>query len=145
MHESSVWAPSAQRVAVKIGDAEYPMAGPSERGWWSVSVENAGTGTDYGFVLGDDPKPYPDPRSQWQPDGVHGASRVYDQSAFSWSDRGWQPPALSRGVIYELHVGTFTSAGTFDAMIERLDYLVELGGTHVGLMSGAGSPGGMRW
>jgi maltooligosyltrehalose trehalohydrolase len=145
MHEFRVWAPNARKVAVKIGDATYPMRGPDERGWWSITVEQAGPGTDYGFVLDDDTQAWPDPRSQWQPYGVHGPSRVYDQSAFAWSDSGWQAPPLERGVIYELHVGTFTSQGTFDSAIERLDYLVELGITHVELMPVAAFPGGQGW
>jgi maltooligosyltrehalose trehalohydrolase len=145
MHEFTVWAPRAWKVAVKIGDATYPMQGPSERGWWAVSVENAGPGTDYGFVLNDDERAYPDPRSQWQPHGVHGLSRVYDQAAFSWSDRDWQPPRFGRAVIYELHVGTFTQAGTFDSAIERLEYLVQLGITYVELMPVAAFPGGQGW
>jgi maltooligosyltrehalose trehalohydrolase len=145
MHEFTVWAPNAERVAVAIGDARYPMSGPDEKGHWSVSVEGAGPGTDYGFVLDDDPKPYPDPRSQWQPNGVHGASRVYDQSAFRWSDSEWNAQPLDRAVIYELHVGTFTAEGTFDAAIERLDYLFELGVTHLELMPVAAFPGSYGW
>jgi maltooligosyltrehalose trehalohydrolase len=145
MHEFTVWAPKARKVAVKIGEAAYPMLGPSERGWWKVAVEGAGPGTDYGFLLDDDRTAWPDPRSQWQPNGVHGPSRVYDQSAFRWSDAGWQAPLLSHAVIYELHVGTFTPGGTFDSAIERLDYLVELGITHVELMPVAAFPGGQGW
>jgi maltooligosyltrehalose trehalohydrolase len=76
---------------------------------------------------------------------VHGPSRIYDQSAFAWSDGGWQAPPLERAVIYELHVGTFTPQGTFDSAIERLDYLVELGITHVELMPVAAFPGGHGW
>jgi len=145
MHEFTVWAPRAEKVAVKIGETTYPMRGPNERGWWSVAVEDAEPGTDYGFVLDDDPQAWPDPRSQWQPHGVHGRSRVYDQTAFGWSDGGWQAPPLSSGVIYELHVGTFTPKGTFDSAIERLDYLVELGITHVELMPVAAFPGERGW
>jgi len=145
MHEFRVWAPTARKVAVKIGEATYPMLGPDARGWWSVTVESAAPGTDYGFALDDDPKAWPDPRSQWQPYGVHGPSQVYDQSAFAWSDRGWQAPPLERAVIYELHIGTFTPQGTFDSAIERLDYLVELGITHVELMPVAAFPGGQGW
>jgi maltooligosyltrehalose trehalohydrolase len=145
MHEFTVWAPNAERVAVAIGDERYPMSGPDEKGHWNVSVEAAGPGTDYGFVLDDDPKSYPDPRSQWQPHGVHGASRVYDQSAFRWSDREWNAQPLDRAVIYELHVGTFTVGGTFDAAIERLDYLFELGVTHLELMPVAAFPGSYGW
>ncbi len=145
MHEFTVWAPHALKVAVKIGEATYPMRGPSDRGWWSAAVEEAGAGTDYGFVLDEDAIAWPDPRSQWQPNGVHGASRVYDQSAFAWSDGGWQAPPLARAVIYELHVGTFTPRGTFDSAIERLDYLAELGITHVELMPVAAFPGAHGW
>jgi maltooligosyltrehalose trehalohydrolase len=113
MHEFTVWAPKAQRVAVQIGEAMFPMRGPDECGWWSVAVEKAGPGTDYKFAVNDDERAWPDPRSEWQPHGVHRASRVYDQGAFVWSDGGWQAPPISRGVIYELHVGTFTPEGTF--------------------------------
>jgi len=145
MHEFTVWAPNARKVAVKIGDAAYPMHGPSERGWWNVTVEQAGPTTDYGFVLNDDPKAWPDPRSQWQPNGVHGASRVYDQSAFAWSDGGWRGLPLERAVVYELHIGTFTPKGAFDSAIERLDYLAGLGITHVELMPVAAFPGRHGW
>ncbi|WP_433973665.1 malto-oligosyltrehalose trehalohydrolase [Tunturiibacter lichenicola] len=145
MHEFEVWAPKAQRVAVKIGESTYPMSHEGDRGCWRVSVQEAEPGTDYGFVLDDDPKAWPDPRSLRQPHGVHGASRVYDQSAFVWTDRGWDALPLSSAVIYELHVGTFTPHGTFDSMIERLQYLVELGVTHVELMPVAAFPGGQGW
>jgi maltooligosyltrehalose trehalohydrolase len=145
MHEFRVWAPNARSVAVKIGDATYPMGEPSERGWWRVAVEEAGPGTDYGFVVDDDAQAWPDPRSAWQPNGVHGLSRVYDQASFSWSDEGWEPPPLERAVVYELHVGTFTPKGTFDSAIERLDYLVELGITHVELMPVGAFPGERGW
>jgi maltooligosyltrehalose trehalohydrolase len=145
MHEFMVWAPNARKVAVKIGEAAYSMHGPSERGWWSVSVEQAGPGTDYEFLLDEDAQAWPDPRSQWQPHGVHGASRIYDQTAFAWSDAGWQAPSLARAVIYELHIGTFTPGGTFDSAMERLAYLVELGVTHVELMPVAAFPGGQGW
>jgi maltooligosyltrehalose trehalohydrolase len=121
------------------------MLGPDERGWWSASAKQADAGSDYGFAVDDDATIYPDPRSQWQPNGVHGMSRIYDQSAFAWSDDGWEATPLERGVIYELHVGTFTPRGTFDAAIERLDYLVELGITHVELMPVAAFPGRHGW
>jgi maltooligosyltrehalose trehalohydrolase len=145
MHEFKAWAPNARRVAVKIGDESYPMSGPSDKGSWTVSVDKVGRGTDYAFLLDDDPKPYPDPRSLWQPHGVHGASRIYDQESFAWSDGQWNAPPLERAVIYELHVGTFTSNGTFDAAAERLGYLVELGITHVELMPVAAFPGSQGW
>ena len=145
MHEFTVWAPNARKVGVKIGETVDPMVGPDERGWWSAAVAKAKPGTDYGFLLDEDRTAWPDPRSSWQPHGVHGASRVYDQDSFAWSDGAWKGIPLSRGVIYELHVGTFTPAGTFESTIERLAYLVELGITHVELMPVAAFPGGQGW
>src|SRR5450432_2333890 len=129
MHEFSVWAPRAERVAVKVGDAVHEVGGPDERGWWKASIEDAGPGADYGFLLDDDATVYPDPRSLRQPYGVHGMSRVYDHRAFQWHDGRWQAPPLASGIVYELHVGTFTQAGTLDSAIARLDDLVELGVT----------------
>jgi maltooligosyltrehalose trehalohydrolase len=110
------------------------MQGPDDCGWWRTQVEVAGPGTDYGFQLDDDPKPYPDPRSEWQPNGVHGLSRIYDQTAFEWADARFQAPPLASAVIYELHIGTFTPEGTFDSAAGKLPYLAELGVTHVELM-----------
>ena len=105
---------------------------PEENGWWAARVEDAGPGTDYLFSV-DGAEPVPDPRSEWQPFGVHGPSRVMDHS-FDWSDRDWQAPPLESGLIYELHIGTFTVEGTFDSAIGRLLYLKELGVTHVEIM-----------
>ena len=116
-----------------------------ERGWWHAEVESARHGSSYAFVLDDDPHPYPDPRSPWQPDGVHGFSRVLDHSLFPWSDEHWQPPPLADAVIYELHIGTFTPEGTFDAAASRIDYLRELGITHVELMPVATFAGRWGW
>jgi len=145
MHEFQVWAPKAQKVSVKVADAVYSMSGPDARGYWSTSVEGADYGADYGFLLDDDGMPYPDPRSPWQPHGVNGASRLYNQSAFAWHDARWQGPPLTGAVIYEMHIGTFTVEGTFDSTIERLDYLVELGITHVEIMPIAAFPGDHGW
>lgn len=145
MHEFTIWSPNAGKVAIKIGGESHPMSGPDDKGTWTASIAKAGQGTDYAFLLDDDPKPYPDPRSLWQPQGVHGASRVYDQSAFVWSDSQWNASPLEHAVIYELHIGTFTPEGTFDAAIERLAYLFELGVTHVELMPVAAFPGNQGW
>jgi maltooligosyltrehalose trehalohydrolase len=145
MHEFTLWAPYANKLAVKVGDAVYPMSGPNEKGWWNASVETAEYGADYAFLLDDDPTPYPDPRSAWQPNGLHAPSRLYDQKAFTWSDSRWQGPPLAGAVIYEIHVGTFTAEGTFDAAIDRLDYLSELGVTHLELMPVAEFPGRYGW
>jgi maltooligosyltrehalose trehalohydrolase len=118
---------------------------PGAHGWWSVAVASAGHGSDYAFLLDDDPHPYPDPRSLWQPLGVHAPSRVLDHARFQWSDRQWLPVPLSHAVIYELHIGTFTPQGTFAAAIEKLAYLRELGITHVELMPVNAFPGRWGW
>ena len=145
MHRFTVWAPNAKKMGVKIGDTLYPMNGPDEAGWWNASVDAAGNGTDYGFVLDDDATPYPDPRGLSQPHGVHGPSRVYDHDAFVWNDNRWQGAPLSGAILYEMHIGTFTAAGTFDAAIERLNYLFELGITHIELMPVVAFPGKFGW
>lgn len=145
MHTFEVWAPLAPRLALRIGDSLLPMQGPDEQGWWCLQVANAGPGTDYGFQFSDGNAIVPDPRSLWQPRGVHGLSRVYDQNAFSWSDTGFQPPPLASAIIYELHVGTFTPQGTLDAAIAKLGQLVGLGITHVELMPVAAFDGVHGW
>ena len=145
MHTFTVWAPQPGSVSVKIEDKSYPMKGPSDRGYWTATVNDAGPGTDYGFLLDDDDFVYPDPRSTWQPHGVHGRSRVYDQHEFHWDDAMWQGPPLTGAVIYELHIGTFTPEGNFDAAIEKLDYLYKLGITHVEVMPVAEAAGDRGW
>ncbi|MBB5826197.1 malto-oligosyltrehalose trehalohydrolase [Micromonospora carbonacea] len=127
MTEFTVWAPEAARVRLRLaGDADHEMR-PEPGGWWRVEVPGAGPGTDYAFVLGDDDRALPDPRSPWQPAGVHGPSRRYDHAAHRWGDAGWTGRQLPGSILYELHIGTFTPEGTFDAAIERLDHLVDLG------------------
>lgn len=122
----TVWAPGQDRVRVRVDGADHDMT-LRDGDWWYSDA----TGTDYAFLLGEDEEPLPDPRSRWQPEGVHGPSRVYDHGAFSWTDQSWTGRALPGGVLYELHVGTFTEGGTFDSAIERLDHLVDLGITFV--------------
>jgi len=121
------------------------MEGPDQRGCWRTSVEEAGPGSYYGFVLDDDPRAYPDPRSQWQPNGVHDLSCVYNHSAFQWHDSRWQAPPLASAIIYEMHVGTFTLEGTFDSAVEKLDFLHALGITHIEIMPVAAYPGDRGW
>jgi maltooligosyltrehalose trehalohydrolase len=87
----------------------------------------------------------PDPRSEYQPLGVHGPSERVKQEAFPWSDAAFTPTPWSQAIVYELHIGTFTDAGTFRAALERLDHLVELGITHIELMPVAAFPGRQGW
>ena len=121
----SVWAPGKLTVEADLAGERFPMRADPD-GWWSVDLPDAGPGTDYAFRLdGGDPRP--DPRSRRQPQGVDGPSRLVDHDAFSWTDRYWRGLPLAGAVLYELHVGTFTREGTFDAAIGHLDELADLG------------------
>ncbi len=123
-HEFAVWAPDRTSVGLVLdGRTEAMTAGAG--GWWSLTVDDAGPGTDYAFSL-DGGDPLPDPRSRWQPHGVHAASRVVEVEP-SPADAAWTGRSLPGAVVYEMHVGTFTPGGTFAAAEERLDHLVELG------------------
>lgn len=143
MAKISLWAPKARKVQLESGDRGADLV-PGERGWWHGDVPFLVPGADYSFRL-DGRGPYPDPASPWQPRGVHAPSRWLDHGSFSWTDANWQPPPLSSGVIYELHIGTFTPEGTFDSAIGRLDHLRELGITHVELMPVAEFSGRRGW
>ena len=138
----SVWAPDAARVDLVLTSGPVSMQ-PAESGWWT-SPAPVPAGSDYRFSI-DGGDPLPDPRSPWQPAGVQGASRVLDHDTFAWTDSGWQAPPLASGVVYELHVGTFTTEGTFEAAIPRLDHLKRLGVTHVELMPVNEFPGTRGW
>jgi maltooligosyltrehalose trehalohydrolase len=138
-----VWAPAHERVRIRVDGRDHAMSRGTD-GWWAADVE-AGPGNDYGYLLGDDDTLRPDPRSRWQPDGVHGPSRVYDHEAFGWTDHGWTGRTLAGSVIYELHVGTFTPEGTFDAAIGRLDHLVGLGVDMVELLPVNAFNGDWNW
>jgi maltooligosyltrehalose trehalohydrolase len=138
-----VWAPNAAKVALEINNQRLPMDS-GQKGWWSVDTEHTAPGVDYAIVL-DDGQALPDPRSAWQPYGVHGPSRIVDHSTFRWGDEHWNPPPLSSAVIYELHIGTFTPAGIFQSAIERLSHLADLGVTHVELMPVAEFSGNRGW
>ncbi|GAA4684680.1 DUF3459 domain-containing protein [Phytohabitans rumicis] len=126
MTRFSVWAPEASRLRVRVAGADHPMA-LDATGWWRTNVDCSAHGTDYVYLLGDSEEPLPDPRSRWQPHGVHGPSRTYDHALFPWTDAGWAGRELPGGVVYRLRVGAFTSDGTFDAAIARLDHLTDLG------------------
>jgi malto-oligosyltrehalose trehalohydrolase len=139
-----VWAPDAETAEVEACGVRHPMSPAGRPGWWEAKAKAKAEGEDYGFVL-DGAGPLPDPRSPWQPDGVHGLSRAYDHGRFAWTDGDWRGRPLTGSVLYELHVGTFTPEGTFDAAIERLGHLVDLGVDAVELMPVAAFPGRHGW
>ena len=138
-----VWAPRAQRVRLWLDGEIEPMAKVAGE-WWQAD-HDAKPGADYGFLIDDDEMVLPDPASRWQPDGVHSPSRIYDQQSFEWTDAAWPGRVLPGGILYELHIGTFTAEGTFDAAIERLDHLVGLGVTHVEVLPVNAVNGEWNW
>ena len=139
-----VWAPFASRVHLVLPatDATEPMVA-DVGGWWT-SPSSLPPGTDYAFSLDGGP-PRPDPRSPWQPAGVHGPSRTFDALAHSWADGAWAGRDVRGAVVYELHVGTFTPEGTLDAAVGRLDHLADLGVDMVELMPLAAFGGRHGW
>ncbi|MGH2378114.1 MAG: malto-oligosyltrehalose trehalohydrolase [Candidatus Limnocylindria bacterium] len=137
-----VWAPAAREVEVVLADRRVRLA-PGERGYHAGEVAGVPAGALYRFSL-DGGEPLADPASRRQPQGVHGPSAVVDP-AFGWTDRSWRPPPLRDLVLYELHVGTFTRAGTFDAVVPHLARLRDLGVTAVDLMPVAAFPGRRNW
>lgn len=138
-----VWAPEAQVMQLE-SSGELRGMERTRAGWWTLDAPLIQHGSDYAFRVDED-GPFPDPRSPWQPNGVHGPSRWVEHSRFAWSDADWQQPPLGLAVIYELHVGTFTPEGTFSSVIDRLDHLIDLGITHVELMPVAEFSGNRGW
>jgi maltooligosyltrehalose trehalohydrolase len=118
-----LWAPHAHRVELVTGAQRIRLRRASG-GWFRSELPLDGE-RDYGFAL-DGGETLPDPRSRWQPDGVFGLSRTMRAATFTAADSSFRPEPLARAVFYELHVGTFTPAGTFLSAIERLDHLVAL-------------------
>ena len=139
-----VWAPQIAPVGVRLlgTDRLVPLE-KSGRGYYEAIVEDVRPGDLYYVHLGSRTE-RPDPASRFQPQGVHGPSAVIDPQ-FAWDDADWSGTALGDYIIYELHVGTFTPAGTFEAVIPYLDYLSELGITAVELMPVAQFPGTRNW
>jgi maltooligosyltrehalose trehalohydrolase len=142
----AVWAPIPGSVTLHVrpvgGTATTVPMVRDEEGWWTVDgtlpagpTGEPGVGEfDYGYELDGSGEVRPDPRSRRQPEGVHGWSRTYDPFAFAWSDERWTGRQLPGGVIYEMHVGTFTPDGTLDSAIGKLDHLVDLGIDFVEIM-----------
>jgi maltooligosyltrehalose trehalohydrolase len=137
-----VWAPHAQSTVDLIVDGRrLPMS--RDDGWWSVEAD-ASEDTRYRYSL-DGGEPLTDPRARRLPDGPEGAAALYDPDGFEWTDHAWRGVHLPGAVLYELHIGTFSASGTFDAAIEHLDELVELGIDAVEVMPVATFPGQYGW
>jgi maltooligosyltrehalose trehalohydrolase len=140
-----VWAPLARTVEVHIQapTTQRVTLEKAPRGYYHVIAEGVEPGSLYTYRL-DGAKERPDPASRYQPQDVHGPSQVVD-SEFAWQDQGWCGPPWQDYIIYELHVGTFTAAGTFEAIIPYLDELKDVGITAIELMPVAQFPGPRNW
>jgi maltooligosyltrehalose trehalohydrolase len=138
-----VWAPYAERVDVRIEGRLVPLA-PAGNGYHEIVVEDVAPGARYRFRLDEEQAEYPDPASRHQPEGVHGPSEVVSRD-FEWTDGGFRGRPLRDLVLYEIHVGTFTEKGTFEAAVEELDGLCDLGVTALELMPVAAFPGERNW
>jgi maltooligosyltrehalose trehalohydrolase len=143
-----LWAPGTAAVWVEIdGGHGYPMIAAGD-GWFALTVPDAQVGSRYCFRLPQSVHgglAVPDPASRYNPQDVHGPSQVIDPRAFDWTDEGWRGRPWEQAVIYEIHIGSFTHSGDFNGVIERLDYLVELGVTALELMPVADFPGRRNW
>ena len=138
-----LWAPKAQAVTLVADDEEVPMT-PGRPGFWTAAVETEDD-LRYGFRLDQSDQVLPDPRSRRQPDGVHELSATFDPTEYQWRDESWTGRQLAGGLIYELHIGTFTPEGTLDSAIGRLDHLVSLGVDFVELLPVNGFNGVHNW
>ncbi len=140
-----VWAPFHEEVILHVLEPEerlVPMM-PAARGYHQATLEDLPPESLYRYVLASG-KARPDPASRHQPQGVHGPSRVVDPG-FPWEDDGFRAPEMQDLVLYEMHVGTFTPAGTFDGAAQHLQELRDLGVTAVELMPVAQFPGERNW
>jgi maltooligosyltrehalose trehalohydrolase len=144
--EFRVWAPAATSVTLRLanehGSRDHAMLHAEEDYFAFQALARAGD--TYSYIV-DHNKPVPDPVSRLLPQGVHGPTEIVDPESFAWTDSAWRGLPLRDYVIYELHVGTFTPEGTFDAAIARLDYLKKLGVTVIEIMPVAAFPGARNW
>jgi maltooligosyltrehalose trehalohydrolase len=150
-----VWAPERKTVKLVISSksedlARVPPSAEVElqaegNGYFSVHLPDVGVETLYRYLLDDDPQPYPDPASRFQPQGPHGPSQVVDASSFDWTDAAWNGVELQGQVIYEMHIGTFTHEGNWAAAANELPELAELGVTVLEIMPVADFPGRFGW
>jgi maltooligosyltrehalose trehalohydrolase len=140
-----LWAPNAPSVSIHLKDKDQfvPMDA-LEHGYHRAVMNSLPQNARYVYRL-EDGRELPDPASRFQPEGVHGPSQIVDTAAFPWTDQSWKGRPLAGSIFYELHVGTYTSEGTFEALIARLPELADLGITTIELMPIAQFPGARNW
>jgi maltooligosyltrehalose trehalohydrolase len=141
-----VWAPKASPVSlVLMGEKEPTPMNAEGKGYFSTFIKGFESGRRYCYFLNED-RPRPDPVSRFQPEGVHGPSEVIDPNQFKWEDQDWKGIPLEEMIFYEIHTGTFTKEGTFEAIIPMIDYLKnDLGITAIELMPVGQFPGERNW
>lgn len=141
----TLWAPRIERVELHIISPEERLLPMEKReyGYHYLDVKDIAPGTQYFYRINGNDRP--DPASHFQPKGVHGPSQVVDHQAYTWKDTHWQNIPLQETIIYELHVGTFTEEGTFEALGRKLDDLVSLGINAIEIMPIAQFPGNRNW
>ncbi|MEQ8819251.1 MAG: malto-oligosyltrehalose trehalohydrolase [Sumerlaeia bacterium] len=141
-----LWAPKLRRPRLHLVAPEDRIVEmtPAAHGYWEAAVEGIGPGARY-FFQTDDGDDRPDPASRFQPEGPHGPSEVVAHGAFDWTDAGWSGLPMEQTVLYELHIGTFTAEGTFDAAIAKLDHLTDIGVNAIEIMPVAQFPGSRNW
>ncbi len=144
--EFAVWAPFRNKIDLKIvlPEEKIILMQKDEWGYWKATVKDFSPEHLYFYRL-DEEKDRPDPASHFQPRGVHGPSQIIDHAAFDWDDDNWKGIDLAKMIMYELHVGTFTPEGIFEAIIPRLGELKETGINAIELMPVAQFPGERNW
>jgi malto-oligosyltrehalose trehalohydrolase/4-alpha-glucanotransferase len=140
-----LWAPMHKQISLAIQNGGETLSMmPAEDGWHELTTDRAKAGSRYLFELPDGLR-VPDPGSRYQPEDVHGPSEVIDPGAYPWTDDDWKGRPWTEAVLYELHVGTFTPDGTYLAVIDKLDHLVDLGVTAIELLPVSDFPGKRNW
>jgi malto-oligosyltrehalose trehalohydrolase len=140
-----IWAPSHERLTLRLGGEERDLALERQAGGWhTLTTARAHSGSRYQYVLPDGTA-VPDPASRFQPDDIHGPSEVMDPTSYRWQDAGWRGRPWHEAILYELHIGCFTAEGSFRAARERLRHLAELGVTAIELMPLSDFPGRRNW
>ena len=140
-----LWSPTAKHVAIKIYGNQSAIPLKQEAlGYWCLTTSQIRPGDLYTYIL-DGQREFPDPTSLSQPQGVHGPSQTVDTSAFHWEDQCWVNPALDSYLLYEIHTGTFTQEGTFQALEKKLDYLKALGVNAIEIMPVAQFSDSRNW
>lgn len=139
-----VWAPDRDKVDVVLGDGRRVPMKLSDDGYWTAAIDGLSAGARYGYALDSSAQVLPDPAARFQPDGPHGLSELIE-THYEWTDLGWRGPSFASAVIYELHVGTFTREGTWEAARRRLPELAALGVTLIEVMPIAEFAGRFNW